>query len=118
MFGSTRVYIKRMSNDDDHRQLEKYLRSLKPSLQACVLVAFCPKLLPPDESARSLLSILRPNYDLFFWVQRDSYPDRRVISQAEIAEIRALGRVRDFPGRVADKRRAADLRRFILGIVR
>ena len=114
MFGSTRVYVKRMSNDDDPLQLEKYFRDLNPAVQTRVLVAFCPKLAPPDTSARNLLAILQPGYDLLFWVQRDSYPDQRVISPAELAAMRACGRVHVFPGRAADVQRGADLRRFIL----
>lgn len=105
--------IKRMSNDDDLEGLRTFFRHLVTDNVPRAIAAFCPKLVAPDTSARSLIAILRPRFELFFWVQHQAFGKPHVIGAGELAAMRALGKVHVFRGRAPATKRAADLRLFI-----
>jgi hypothetical protein len=108
-----KVQIKRMSNDDKFTQRRVWLSKRRAAKHPRFLAAFCPKLVPPDDSAKMLIDIVRRQYTLYFWVLERSQKSGSLMPRAEIGAMRTLGTVRLFPGRATPATRATDLRKFL-----
>lgn len=82
------AYVRRISNDDNEDALIRFSGDLALRIRRDYLVlTFCPKL-SALRNCRTILRNLQSEYDLFFFVLREDYSQRRHITEQEIDFLR------------------------------
>lgn len=106
--GGRTFFIRRMSNDD--RPLNEWIQRIrKTQWRSHLLLTLCPK-----ASAVPFLRQLSKTHQLYFWIMHVSFTSGAIITPAEVARLRALGRVHIFNPKAQAAVRSNDLRNFIL----
>jgi len=85
------AYVRRISNDDNEDALIRFSGDLALRIsQDYLILTFCPNL-SARRNCRTILRNLQTEYDLFFFVLREDYRQRRRITDQEIDFLREYG---------------------------
>ncbi len=106
-----RLFVRRMSNDDQPEGFDEFVCSLDPAKKKNVIVAFCPVF--EDGDAGALLRKLSEGFNIFSFVIRHAFDGKREIDQVEIDALGRFGPVKCLEHRGDAPLRARALRDFI-----
>jgi len=109
----TRVFVKRMSNDDIPKSLADFLKKIDPEIKVIIVIALCPNFHEPYAKTEAILKLLVAKYTPYFFVLKKCYSRSEEVTEAEIRALRAIGTVEVFQRRAEDTVRAKALKHLI-----
>ncbi len=116
--GGVEFFIRRMSNDDQPRGYEEFMKSLDPELRQHLIAALCPQFDDPAAATNSILTTLRAKgYQLFFWVIEHQYGTSEVVAAKEIQRLRSFGKVEVFSAMAESTARSKSFKHFVSNVV-
>ena len=116
--GGVEFFIRRMSNDDQPKGYEEFMKSLNPEQRKHLIAALCPQFDDPAAATNSILTTLRAKgYQLFFWVIEHQYGTSEVVTAKEIQRLRSFGKVEVFSATAESAARSKSFKHFVSNVV-
>ena len=109
------VFVKHMSNDDWPQSYIDFMSELNPARKPFIVAALCPDFENPTKGTRKTLeSLAKRGYKLFFWVMRYQYSTDYEMNLSDIEKLRPFGEVSVYNEKEEAKERAKEFYQFIL----
>jgi hypothetical protein len=109
-----RIFIRRMSNDDNEKGLLNFVKTKLDSKNKIILT-FCPSFAKKDSKAEEILNALNQDFILFFFVLKNKYGKHKgkTITNNEIQQLNNFGKSEVLAGIKESVERAKKFEDFI-----